>query len=167
LAASPQKARSDTTLADFFAAIKRRAAKLSFGQLLDQVNTKLKASLNFVDAYNSLQRARNCLEHRSGIVGEVDTAAGDVMRLAFPRVKTFYLRRGEEVEVEPGHVVDAQDGADDVQILMRIELRERRFTRNCRLSLSLTDFNEIAFACNYFATDLSIKVGAMIAPAPA
>ena len=135
---------------------------MNFGQLFDQVNTRLKAPLNFVDAYNSLQRARNCLEHRSGIVGDVDVSAGDVMMLSFPRVKTSYLRHSEEIEVEPGHVVDAQDGADEVQILMRIDLRERQFAKNNRLSLSLTGFNEIAFACNYFAGDLATKVATII-----
>jgi hypothetical protein len=161
LATRPQKAKSDTTLAEFFAPVKRRAAALNFGQLLVQVNTKLKTPLNFVDAYNSLQRARNCLEHRNGIVGDVDARGGDVMVLSFPRVKNFYLRHGEEIELEPGHVVDARDGAAEVQIFMRIDVRERHFAKSQRLSLSLTDFNEIAFACNYFASDMAAKVAAM------
>ena len=87
------------------------------------------------------------------------------MTLAFPRVKNFYLRLGEEIELEPGHVVDAQDGADEVQTFLRIDLRERQFAKNDRLFLSLTDFNEIAFACNYFASDMATKVAAMIDPA--
>lgn len=41
---------------------------------------------------------------------------------------------------------------------MKLELRERRFSLGSRLQINITDFNEIAFACNYFATDMAHKV---------
>jgi predicted KAP-like P-loop ATPase len=156
----PQKTKSDTTLMDFLAPFRRKAAKLNFPDLLDQVNGKLPKSLNFVDAYHSLQRARNCLEHRNGIVSDVDAPARGVMLLSFPRVKNFYIRKGQEIELEVGHIVDAEDDSEQVQIFTRIELRERRFSKGDRLSISITDFNEIAFACNYFVSELAAKVGA-------
>jgi hypothetical protein len=134
---------------------------LSFGDLLSQVNSKLSEPLKFLDAYESLQRARNCFEHRNGIVGDVDAPAGGVMILKFPRVKLFYLQKGKEIELEEGHTIDAQDGEDHVDVLMRIEPRERRFSRYHRLAIGIIDFNEIAFACNYFASDLAAKVSAV------
>lgn len=166
LLAGPRKAKSNTTLEELFEPFKRRAATLSFGDLLEQVNSKLPQPLNFVDAYHSLQKARNCMEHRNGIVGNVDAPAGGVMILNFPRVKNFYLRKEQEIELVAGHIVDAQDGAEEVQIFTRIELRQRRFSKGQRLSLSSTDFNEIAFACNYFVTDLAAKVAQAGTPAP-
>jgi hypothetical protein len=38
---------------------------------------------------------------------------------------------------------------------MRIDLRERRFAKIGACLLSLADFNEIAFACNYFLNGLA------------
>lgn len=152
------RTKTDTTLKELFEPFKRRAAKLSFGELLEQVNSRLPQPLNFVEAYQSLQNARNCIEHRSGIVGNVDAPAGGVMILKFPRVKSFYIRNGQEVELEVGHVVHAEDGEDEVQIFTRIEFRQRRFSKGQRLLLTGADFNEVAFACNYFVTDLAAKV---------
>jgi hypothetical protein len=161
LLGGPTKVRSSITLDAFFAPLKKKAATLSFGDLLARVNTKLREPLNFLEAYESLQKARNCFEHRGGVVGEVDAPAGGVMILKFPRVKLFYLRKGEEIEIEVGHVVDAQEGKEQVEIAMRIDVRERRFSKYHRLALSISDFNEIAFACNYFATDLASKISAI------
>jgi hypothetical protein len=161
LLSKPQQVRSDTTLEEFLAPLRRKAAMLRFGDLLDQVNSKVDPPLNFVAAYHSLQRARNCMEHRNGIVGDVDAPGGGVMVLRFPRVKNFYLRKGEEIELEAGHIVDAADGKEQVQVFTKIDLRERRFSRYDRLSISINDFNEIAFACNYFASELAAKTAAV------
>jgi hypothetical protein len=167
LLSKPQMVKSDATLDEFFAPIRRKAATLNFGDLLDLVNSKFDPPLNFVDAYHSLQRARNCMEHRNGIVGDVDAPSGGVMILRFPRVKNFYFRKGLEVEIEVGHAIDAEDGKDHVQILTKIELRERRFSRYHQLSISINDFNEIAFACNYFASELATKIAAVKPARPA
>src|SRR4051794_12174628 len=85
--AAPHKVKSDSTLEQFLEPFKRQAEKLNFPDLLAQVNLALPEPLNFVDAYLSLQKARNCLEHRGGIVGSVDAPAGGVMILKFPRIK--------------------------------------------------------------------------------
>ncbi|HEV7377276.1 MAG TPA: hypothetical protein VGN95_21345 [Pyrinomonadaceae bacterium] len=161
LLSKPHSAGSSTTLEEFLTPFKREAAKLQFPPLLNLVNSKLNPPLDFVEAYNSLQRARNCMEHRNGVVGDVDAPGGGVMILSFPRVKMFYLRGDEEIEVEAGHVVDAQDGKDEVQIKMKLDLRERRFSRYQRLAITSKDFNEVAFACNYFAEQLASKVAAV------
>jgi hypothetical protein len=166
LLSKPHKTASNTTLEELLAPFRRDAAKLQFPPLLDLVNSKLIPPLNFVEAYRSLQRARNCMEHRGGIVGNVDAPGGGVMILSFPRVKLFYLRGGEEIEVEAGTVIDAQDGKDEVQIIMKLDLREKRFSRYQRLAITIKDFNEIAFACNYFASQLAEKVAAFLPSAP-
>jgi hypothetical protein len=95
----PFKVSSEATLEEFLAPFRRQAATLHFGPLLDLVNSKFKPPLDFVNAYHSLQRARNCMEHRNGIVGNIDAPGGGVMILSFPRVKHFYVRRGEEIEL--------------------------------------------------------------------
>jgi hypothetical protein len=148
------KAASNSTLDAVLAPYYEKAAKMKFGQLLEGVNSKLNEPLAFVDAFESLQQARNCFEHRNGIVGAVDAPAGGVLVLRFPRAKTFYLKNGKEVELQSGHVVDDGSGSSEVQIYFKLDIRERRFGAGQRISLSAADFNEIAFACNVFGTTL-------------
>jgi hypothetical protein len=155
------KVASGSTIDAFLAPLIKEAATLHFGPLLERVNERLPEPLPFVEAYQSLQRARNCLEHRNGIVGDIDAPAGGLMILSFPRLKTFYMREGEEIELEPGHTVDAQDGKDEVQILVKIELKQLRFSKGQRLKIEAKDFNEMAFACNYFAERLAKQVSAV------
>lgn len=164
--AAPPVIKSNSTLEEFLDPFRIKAEKLNFVDLLAQVNLSLPEPLHFVDAYLSLQKARNCLEHRRGIVGSVDAPAGGVMILKFPRMKTFYLQKGKEIELEPGHIVDAQDDAEHVQIVARVELRELRFSKGQRVSFSTKDFNEIAFGCNYFVSDLAGKVAKLVPSAP-
>lgn len=157
-----KEAKSSTTLEQLLAPFRKRAADFNFPRLLDEVNRRLKSPLEFSDSFLSLQRARNCFEHRNGIVGRIDVDHDDVMRLNFPAVKVFYMRGGEEIEVEAGHVIDTQevdrDEKEGVQILIRISQRHREFRLNERLSISLADFNEISFGCYQFASQLVGKI---------
>jgi hypothetical protein len=133
----------------------KRAAKKNFPDLLEEVNSRLQKPLEFADAYRSLQNARNCLEHRGGIVGKSDIGIDGNMELSFPRMKLFYHRRGEEIEVEVGATVNAEDGEAEVTLLMRLETRLRRYGLGERLNLTVGDFNEIAFACYHFGSQLA------------
>jgi hypothetical protein len=104
------KVASSITLDAFLAPFRREAATLHFGPLLDRVNERLKEPLPFVDAYHSLQRVRNCFEHRNGIVGEVDAPAGGVMILSFPRVNYFTYaaaRKSRSKRVTPSTLTTA------------------------------------------------------------
>jgi len=145
-------------LYDFITPFKERAAKLTFPDLLNHVNAKLRTPLQFSDAYQSLQNTRNCLEHRNGIVSERDVDGAGMMHLSFPYVRVFYERFGKEVEIEAGIPVDAEDGKDEVQLLMKIDLRMRSFTLYDRLEIAAADFDEIVFAAYYFGTELAAKL---------
>lgn len=158
LLSQPLRVSSTSTLADFFAHCKEKAGKKRFPDLLQRVNSRLTEPLAFSDAFQSLQDARNCLEHRNGIVGKVDAPDGRSMRLAFPRVKLFYLRNGNEIEVVEGERVDAQDGKSEHEILMRLETRERTIALGERIVLSSRDFNEIAFGCFFFGSQLAQRL---------
>lgn len=151
------KVKSSSTLDQYLAPFKLKATTLNFVDLLKDINSRLPDTLQFLDAYLSVQQARNCFEHRNGIVGNIDAPAGGVMILKFPRLKLFVEKDGSEVEVGPGLFVEAE-----TLIHTKIELRERRFALGRRIELSITDFNEIAFACYFFATDLAQKVRAAI-----
>jgi hypothetical protein len=159
-----KEVKSNITLDDLLAPLRKRASDLTFPDLLEKVNARLKEPLNFSEAFNSLQKARNCFEHRAGIVGKKDISADGLMKLHFPTLKAFYLRGGEEVEIEAGQILDTHDADKDndrgVQIFSRLDLRHREFGLGERLSLKLADFNEIAFACHFFAVELANKFDA-------
>jgi hypothetical protein len=139
--------------------IRKRAAGLTFPKLLAKVNSRLIEPVIFEPAFLSIQKARNCLEHRGGIVGPQDCDHEDTaLILSFPRLKVFYCRKGEEVEVRRNEPIDAQDDQAEVQLLARIELRSKRYQQGERIALTAGDFGEIAMACHYFASDLARKL---------
>jgi len=152
------KIRSNETLADFLKPFQSKAAGLPFPELLAAVNKLLDPKLDFADSYKSLQMARNCLEHRAGIVGKIETKGGAAFILTVPRTKIFYLRGQDEIEVAAGERVDAGDGRPEVEILMRFEVRQRSIALGARLTFALNEFNEIAFACNFLGQQLASRL---------
>jgi hypothetical protein len=150
--------KSSATLSEFLNPFKRRAAILNFPDLLDAVNNRLDPKIDFSASYISLQSARNCLEHRDGIVSEIDTHGRESLSLRVPRVKIFYLRNGAEVEIESGHTVEPGDDRAQVDVFMRLEIRERSIPLGQRLSFTLAEFNEIAFACHFLGQQLSTRL---------
>jgi hypothetical protein len=152
------RVKSDTTLADFLKPFEAKAASLSFPHLLADVNDRLETMLDFADSYKSLQAARNCLEHRAGIVGKPETKGKEEFVISVPRVKIFYMRGAEEIEVEAGQVVKPGEGEDHAMILMRIEERKRTLKLGERLTFRLPEFNEIAFACHHLGAQIVAKL---------
>jgi hypothetical protein len=153
LAIGQMKAMSNSTLDEIMAPFRDDAAKRSFPPLLAHVNSKLEKPLDFVDAYQSMQGARNCLEHRAGIVGKKDADEDGVMRLRFPRMRMFFVSDGTEVELQRGTRVEA-----GTQIFLHLDLRVREFRIGERLTLAAADFDEIAFACYHFGIQLAERL---------
>jgi hypothetical protein len=88
-----------------------------------------------------------------------DTDEGDTaLTLSFPRLKIFYMRKGEEIEVRGNERVDAQDDQPEVDILGRIEPRSIRYELGDRITLAAKDFGEIAMACHFFASEVARKL---------
>jgi hypothetical protein len=158
LLAKEHKIRSNETFGDFLRPIQAKAAGLSFPKLLAAVNELLDQKLDFSDSYRSLQLARNCLEHRAGIISNSETKGGTEFILNVPRVKIFYLRGQDEIEVIAGQRVDAGDGRPEVEILMRFEVRQRSIQIGERLTFTLAEFNEVAFACNFMGQQLASRL---------
>jgi hypothetical protein len=150
LAVGRMRAKSTSTLDELFAPFRARAAKMKFPPLLAHVNSKLEKPLDFSDAYQSMQDARNCLEHRGGIVSKSDAGDDGMMELRFPRMKMFFLDKGKETELQSETFVEA-----DTEILMRLDVRIRRFKVGERLTIAVGDFDEIAFACFHFGNQLA------------
>jgi hypothetical protein len=152
------KIRSSETLASFLQPFQGKAVGFSFPGLLADVNKLLDLKLDFSDSYKSLQVARNCLEHRAGIVGSIEAKGSAEFVLYVPRVKIFYMRGQDEIEVAAGERVDAGDGRPDVEILMRIDIRQRSISVGERVTFTLLEFNEVAFACNFLGQQLASRL---------
>jgi predicted KAP-like P-loop ATPase len=152
------KIRSNETLANSLRPFQAKAAGLSFPKLLADVNKLLDPKLDFSDSYDSLQVARNCLEHRAGIVSNIETKGGAEFILNVPRVKIFYMRGPDEIELAAGERVDAGDGRPEVEILMRFEARQRSIPIGGRITFSLIEFNEVSFACNFMGQQLATRL---------
>lgn len=141
------------------------AEKLKFPKLLAEVNSRLTEPMTFEDEFASLQKARNCLEHRRGCVGPRDVdASTNTLTLSFPRLRMFYKRGNDEVEVVPGEAIDTHCddnpfGSDeDVPIYMNRVSRSRVYRLGEPVVISSSDFVEIAMACQLFANDILMKL---------
>jgi hypothetical protein len=149
---------SSATLVEFLAPFQKKAADLKFPPLLAAVNERLEPKLDFAESYGSLQTVRNCLEHRGGIVSKVDTDGQETFDFSVPRVKIFYMRQGSEVELIAGEKVEPGDDRAEVQIFMRLEVRKRSVSLGERITFTLPEFNEIAFACHFLGTQLATRL---------
>ncbi len=154
-------------IAAFVQSMEMKAERLHFVPLVDQVSRKLKSPLSYYEELLSLQKTRNCLEHRNGIVGMADVSAQErVLSLRFPRLKAFYTRAGHEVEVGPGAIIDTGDERAEVEIFIKRETYERHFALGDHVRLSSAEFIEVAMATCLIADDLVSKLPVTSAPAP-
>jgi len=81
---------------------RKKAASLKFPDLLGRVNKRLTEPLAFEAEFLSLQRVRNCLEHRGGRVGPKDIdPTSATMVLTFPRLRTFICAKVGKSKLRP------------------------------------------------------------------
>jgi hypothetical protein len=80
--------------------LREAAGPMQFRRLLDEVSKALTSPLHYRRELLSLQNVRNCLEHRVGIVQELDVdVATRVLHLRLPRLRLFYEDQGRQIEV--------------------------------------------------------------------
>jgi len=108
------------------------------------LDLKLKAlpALTLEDDYKvaleSITRARNCLIHRHGVVGERDCNDHEDLVLTWRGIKLFKVKPEGLVEFDPSHRGPAsQQHGDKLQIL--VTGIERRFSLGSRLDLEPSD----------------------------
>ena len=152
-----------TTLGEFQQRLERTKAsanKLNFVDLLAAVNEMLATPLHFEAEVLSLQKVRNCMEHRGGVAGPQDVDDPDELRLVLPRIAMFYRIDGVEQEVPFDERLDQADQEPDgmVQIEVRRVSRERVFKLGEPVTFGVDDLHEIAMACFMFAEDLKAKL---------
>ena len=136
------------------AAIRSKASRPKFPELLEEVNAGLKERMAFDAEFQSLQNVRNCLEHRGGRVGQkdVDLNTG-VMTLNFPRLRLTSVQGEGEIEVYEGQFFEK-----DTALYFGRATRSRSYALDERIIISASDFFEIAMACQLFASDVAAKL---------
>jgi hypothetical protein len=146
-------ARTSATVEEILRPYRQKAVAMKFPVLLAAVNARLDKPLEFAAAYQSMQDARNCLEHRGGNVGQIDAKTNGKMVLQFPRMMMFVEQNGERIELYSGFRVEAGQW-----IMGALDLRRREYEIGQRLTLTAADFEEIAFACSHFAGQLATNL---------
>lgn len=139
------------------AQIRKKAGNAKFPELMRLVNTALPTPLAFEAEFLSLQKIRNCMEHRAGIVGLDDTKGADTLRLVLPVLKLFIVSNGVETEVvhDMGEANYVEAGGI---IEFRRAARERFYKLGERIELTPSDYQEITQSCWLFISDLASKL---------
>lgn len=153
-----QQPATQNAIDSLTARLKKKAQNDRFEVVMKRINKRLDPTLEFPEAYLSLQQARNCLEHRAGIVGLEDTRRAVTFKLTFPRIKLFYMKNGAEVEVMEGVGIEGADDHSDVAIHLMLDIRHREYSIGDRLDISPSEFNEIAFAANLLGEHLANRL---------
>lgn len=135
-------------------AIRKRANKMNFSTLLASINKELKDGLSFEEEFLSLQKVRNCLEHRDGIVTADDVNhQNKLLRLILPRLRIFSEKDGDEIELKPNMRVEKGQLIE----IKRVS-RERIYKIGERIVFDAAEFHEIASACWFLSNDIAEKL---------
>ena len=156
------KHQVDTTIRQFnqlLESLRKRANKTNLPNLIKRIEDQIKSPLRYSKEMLSLNNARNCLEHRKGVVS-IDDFDPDTesLSISYPRVKIFYNDGARDVEFEfPHHMPDAPDGTTFAAMMQIVE-RVIVYKIGDRISFDAHDFTEIAFAVGLFVNDLAVKI---------
>jgi len=141
-------------LQDRMQQFRKRADEANFPDLLAQVNKGLTAPLHFESQFLSLQKVRNCLEHRDGVVADKDVDPDTkVLRLALPRIKLFIEKEGKEIEIDKGSLVEANTAMG-----MKNVIQEQEFKLGERITFKAEEFHDIGYGYWLIASDLASKL---------
>jgi len=132
----------------------RQANESNFPVLLEKLNRNLTEPLKFSAELQSIQAARNCLEHRRGIVGKKDVSVDtNTLTLLLPRMRLFLRNGDKEVDVEPGLVVQ-----EATRLHYALQARPVEYQLGQQIKLTPRDFLECAQGCQFIGWDLVQKL---------
>lgn len=120
--------------------------------LLGRLSRLLTEPLAFADELASLQRLRNCLEHRSGVVGARDTAGEGRLVLTLPRLAIMHRVNGAPVEL--GHGEPVAEGGGWVARANR----ETTYALGERIAFTEDQLGEVFIGCHFLAADLVARL---------
>jgi hypothetical protein len=137
---------------EYAAKIKKYANAKNLPDLLEAVSSGLNSRFSWEAQALSLNKVRNCLEHRNGIVTERDAGVGaTAMQLSVPAIQLAVAQPdGAQLQLKLGMIV--QGGGS---VTLRIAPRHIEFKVGEPIVFTANDFGEIAFGCWIMAQNLA------------
>jgi hypothetical protein len=127
--------------------------KFSFPEFLDKIELLLRQPLPLKEEISSINKIRNCLVHRHGLVGEKDikTSPTKDLRLKWISLKYWTNIEGEQMEI-------TYNFRKDSIIVKNLEIEQIRnekvFKSGDKILLDINEFNHISYTCYQFITRL-------------
>jgi len=139
-----------------FEELRKNASKQSLPGLLSKVKSHLKDSLTYETHITSLNKTRNCLVHRKGIVTPEDVnTTNDTLQIKWARNFIFADTKDGEVEIYKGY----QNATDDsVEIKLGIKEAQKEFNQGENIVFSYKEINEFMTTCHLFVLDVANKL---------
>ena len=135
--------------------MKADALKFNLPTLMNRVSSRLKSSLDVRDHILSINKVRNCLEHRHGIIRQKDIndSAKNALVMKWRRMKVFYEKDGKEIEVRLGAEIQGP-----AKVMFRFEDTTKFFKLGERIQLSVDEFNEVMLTCSLLGQEIVSKL---------
>ena len=105
----------------FFFETKKSANKMHIPDMLEKIEPLLTKSWNYKKQILSINKGRNCLVHRGGLVTwkDINDERGKALNLEYVKAKIFYEKEDKEIEVKKGEAV--YGGAQGTEIKLKNE----------------------------------------------
>ena len=134
---------------EYFSKIRKKSLSMNIPNMMDEIESYLEKPWSYKKQILSINKARNCLVHRGGLVMEKDIndEIGRCLKLEWVKLKLFYEKEGEEIEIVGKTVVDAA-------IKLKREDNAISFVQGERIILDYKKFNEFVVTCFHFGLDL-------------
>jgi hypothetical protein len=136
--------------------LRETALKQSLPGLLSKVKPALTADLTYEEEINSINKVRNCLVHRNGVVTDKDVndIGNRQLKVQYSRMKLYADKDGQEVmEVKKNTFVE---GGTSIKLTMVKE--SIIFNLDDRVKFNYQQFNHLLTTCYLFGIDLTQKL---------
>jgi hypothetical protein len=142
-------------LQDEIVQLRKSAFKQHLPELLAKVKPGLSDTLLYETDIVSLNKVRNCLVHRNGLVTEKDITDETTkqLKVEYSRMKMFYVTDGVEKEIEKFTLIT---GGSSIQ--MKMVKESFIFNLGDRVKFDFRQFNSLLTTCWLFGTDLTQKL---------
>lgn len=144
-------------LEEEFKEIRINANKAHFPELIEHVEKELQHSLYLRDEILSVNRIRNCMVHRDGVVQQKDLSSSDTEKLILKwiSIKNYTTQNGERI------VLDYKTRENGI-FIQNLEMEQiqnmKQFNLNDKIVIDLNEFNEVSYTCSMFVNNLLLTI---------
>lgn len=135
--------------------INTRPLSLSFPALIDEIEREIKISLPLRDEVISINKVRNCLVHRNGIVNDKE------ITLSYVAMITWMKKGDQWIEVKREH---KEKGFTTELAELKQRKKEIVFKIGEAIRIDQQVFNDLAYTCIAFVQDLLKAMPGFVAP---